>query len=170
MPAGRPEIYNRDLADAVCAEIMQGFSLRTICKAESMPCITTVVKWLREKPEFTSQYEKAKAEQADWLAEDMLDIADDGTNDWIEKQGKDGESYVALNSEHVQRSRLRIDTRKWIASKLKPKKYGEKIEIGGDKENPINHKITVGHELSEILTLEQLEKVKERVLAKSNVG
>ena len=106
-----------------------------------MPSVVTMFAWLKKYPEFLKQYETAKEEQADALAEEMLDIADDGTNDWIERQGKDGDVSLALNTEHVQRSRLRVDTRKWIASKLKPKKYGEKVqtEHSGSMEirNPI---------------------------------
>lgn len=125
---GRPSIYSQELADRICSEIIEGYSLRTVCKPDDMPCVASVLKWLREKPEFLTQYEKAKEEQADALAEEMLDIADDGSNDWMEKTGKDGESIGwQVNGEHVQRSRLRLDTRKWIASKLKPKKYGDKI-------------------------------------------
>lgn len=136
-PIGRPSQYTPELADAICAEIVQGYSLRTICKAETMPSCTTVFNWLRKHPDFVEQYEKAKAEQADALAEELLDIADDGSNDWMEKTGKDGESVGwSLNGEHVQRSRLRIDTRKWIASKLKPKKYGDKVDVDlGNKDD-----------------------------------
>lgn len=126
---GRPSIYNQELADRICSEIIEGYSLRTVCKPDEMPCVASVLKWLREKPDFLLQYEKAKEEQADALAEEMLDIADDGSNDWMTKTGKDGESIGwMVNGEHVQRSRLRLDTRKWIASKLKPKKYGDKIQ------------------------------------------
>lgn len=167
---GRPTSYSKELAEEICGEIAKGYSLRTICKDESMPCVATIFNWFRTQQGFLEQYEKAKQEQADALAEEMLDIADDGTNDWMLRNNKDGSESLTLNTEHVQRSRLRVDTRKWIASKLKPKKYGEKVEVSGDKDNPISHKINVGTELAEILTLEQLEKVRERVLAKSNPG
>lgn len=124
----RPSDYTPELADLICAEIIMGFSLRTICKADSMPCVSTIMAWLRTRPEFLQQYEKAKEAQADSLAEEMLDIADDGSNDWMERHGKDGENIgYQVNGEHVQRSRLRVDTRKWIASKLKAKKYGDKV-------------------------------------------
>lgn len=143
MTVGRPSDYTQELADAICAEISHGYSLRTICKAEAMPCVATIFNWFRTQPGFVEQYEKAKAEQADALAEEMLDIADDGTNDWMEKQNKDGSKYEVLNAEHVQRSRLRVDTRKWIASKLKPKKYGDRTILQGDKDaDPIKHSIT----------------------------
>lgn len=96
-----------------------------------MPCAATVFNWLRRHKEFVEQYEKAKEEQADALAEDILDIADDGTNDWMEREVGEGEGNTGwkLNGEHVQRSRLRVDARKWIASKLKPKKYGDKSDV-----------------------------------------
>ena len=91
-----------------------------------MPCVKTVFNWFGSHPEFLQQYARAKEESADALAEEILDIADDGSNDWMIRHDKDGEEGWQLNGEHVQRSRLRVDSRKWIASKLKPKKYGDK--------------------------------------------
>jgi hypothetical protein len=113
MPAGRPTDYTPELATRICADIALGYSLRTISKEESMPCVATVFNWLRIHPEFLEQYTRAKEEQADALAEDMLDIADDGTNDWMERTDKEGQPLGwQINGEHVQRSRLRIETRK----------------------------------------------------------
>jgi len=102
--------------------------MRTVCAQDGMPACSTVFKWLREIDEFSEQYARAKEEAADAMVEEMLDIADDGLNDYVERERADGSKYDAFDSEHVQRSRLRIDTRKWIASKLKSKKYGEKIQ------------------------------------------
>ena len=151
-PVGRPCEYTQEIADRICAELAQGTSLRTVCKADDMPSCVTVFAWMRRFPEFLKQYETAKAESADYLVEEMLDIADDGTNDWMEKYGKDGESIGwALNGEHVQRSRLRVDTRKWAASKLKPKKYGERIIQQGDKDaDPIQHEHNIKNILQSI--------------------
>ena len=71
--------------------------------------------------------------RAEEVFEEILDIADDGTNDWMERNGKDGETGdTVLNGEHVQRSRLRIDARKWALSKMIPKKYGDKIDTSGN--------------------------------------
>lgn len=133
MPAGRPTDYNLELASAICARLAEGESLRSVCRDESMPCAATVFTWMRVHKEFLEQYEKAKEESADALVEDMLDIADNARNDWMEQHDEDNVGY-RFNGEHVQRSRLRIDVRKWAASKLKPKKYGEKIEqtVNGD--------------------------------------
>lgn len=139
-PMGRPTSYTQELADLICAELAEGKSMRTVCKADDMPSMSTVFKWLRERPEFSQQYTKAKEESADALVEEMLDIADDGTNDWMEVHDKDGEAAgYKINGEAVQRSRLRVETRKWIAAKLKPKKYSEKVDVnhGVQPENPL---------------------------------
>jgi hypothetical protein len=101
--------------------------MRSVCKDEGMPSMQTVFSWLRTKPEFLEQYTRAKDESADALVDEMLDIADHATNDWMEQHDKDNVGY-RLNGEAINRSRLRVDTRKWIASKLKPKKYGEKVQ------------------------------------------
>lgn len=126
-PNGRPSKYSLELADKICAQLAEGISLKTVCKSEDMPSTQTVFTWMRTQTGFLDKYERAKEESADALIEDMLDIADDGSNDWIEKNDPNNPGY-SLNGEHVQRSRLRVDVRKWAASKLKPKKYGDKIQ------------------------------------------
>lgn len=131
---GRPTGYSQKLADTVCARLSEGESMRTIALDSHMPALSTLFKWLREHKEFSEQYARAKQESADAMAEEIMDIADDGRNDWVEKERKDGTTFVALDSEHVQRSRLRIDTRKWLMAKMKPKKYGEKVDVTSDGE------------------------------------
>ena len=125
---GRPTKYTAKLSDNICAKLSEGQSLRTVCKSDDMPCKATIFSWLRTNESFLDQYTRAKQESADALTDEMLDIADDSTNDYMMKQGEDGSEYEALNAEHIQRSRLRIETRKWLSSKLKPKKYGDKIQ------------------------------------------
>jgi hypothetical protein len=93
-----------------------------------MPSVQTVFSWMRRFPKFLEQYARAKEESADSLADEMLEIADNATNDWMQRNGKDDAGWVA-NGEHIQRSRVRIDTRKWLASKLKPKKYGDRVDL-----------------------------------------
>lgn len=131
MPGGRPTDFSAELGDKICAQIAEGKSLRSICKADEMPCTVTVYRWLRSHPEFCNQYARAREDQADAHADEILEIADDSGHDFVD--GKDGPVF---NSEHVQRSRLRVDARKWIASKLKPKKYGDKVAVGGDEDAP----------------------------------
>jgi len=124
---GRPSEYTQETADRICSQLAEGKSLRTVCKADDMPCMQTVFNWMRAYPQFLDQYTRAKEESADLLVEEMLDISDDATNDWMEVHDKDNPGY-RLNGEAINRSRLRVDTRKWIAAKLKPKKYGERLQ------------------------------------------
>jgi len=122
------ELYTQELADEICSLFSEGKSMRYICELEGMPSKQTLFNWFRTKTGFVDQYARAKEESADAFADDILGIADDSTNDYMEKKNNDGSTYEALNSENIQRSRLRIDSRKWLASKLKPKKYGDKIQ------------------------------------------
>jgi hypothetical protein len=132
---GRPAIFSPELAEHICAELACGRSLRSICRADDMPALRTIFYWLRTNPDFLHQYEMAKVESADALIEEILDIADDASGDYIE----DDEGNRKFNSENVQRSRLRVDARKWIASKLKPKRWGERVDMnhGLQPENPL---------------------------------
>lgn len=145
---GRPSKYTKELADEICSQLAEGISLRTVCLSDDMPEKTTVFRWLRVNEEFRNQYAKAKEESADALVEEILDIADDGTNDWMETHDEDNPGYK-FNGEHYQRSRLRVDTRKWVASKLKAKKYGDKLDLTSDGEK-IETKIDVGGMLDKV--------------------
>lgn len=127
---GRPSSYTKETADQICERIANGESLRSICDDEDMPAKSTVFKWLNDEQEFSDQYRRAREAQADTLFDDILTIADDGRNDWMEKVNADGENIGwQVNGEAMRRSQLRIDARKWMAGKLKPKKYGEKLDL-----------------------------------------
>ena len=136
--AGRPSDYSPEIAATICARMAEGDSVRTICAADDMPALSTVFRWLSLHADFSDQYAKAAEERTRFLAEDMLDIADDGTNDWMEVNGKDSVGWRE-NGEAISRSRLRVDTRKWLLSKLVPKKYGDRasVEHSGPDGGPI---------------------------------
>jgi hypothetical protein len=139
MLTGRPTIFTQELADKICLRISEGESLRAICRDEDMPSCSSVFRWLldEDKKSFWEQYEKARNVQAEIMFEELLEIADDGSNDWMEKE-RDGQTSYFINGEAVSRSRLRVDTRKWFLSKVLPKKFGEKLDItSGDKPIPI---------------------------------
>jgi hypothetical protein len=106
---------------------MEGYSLREVCRDERMPSRDTVRRWLRDKPEFQAQYALACQHRADAFADEIIEMADDGSNDWQERQ-----HGPSVNAENIQRSKLRIEARKWLMSKVAPRKYGEKLAIGGD--------------------------------------
>lgn len=137
---GRPTKYSEDLAAEICARISEGLSLRTICRDEAMPDTSTVFRWLGRDPAFQRQYMIARASAVDAMGEDLMDIADDGTNDWMEVRDDDGNvTGWKVNGEHIQRSKLRVDARKWMMSKLAPKRYGDRqqLEHTGADSGPI---------------------------------
>lgn len=103
--------------------IGDGQSLRKICEDDWLPSRETVRKRLIEDDVFAGQYARAREAQADTLVDEIVEIADDSSGDWEET-----ENGPRLNAEHIQRSKLRIDARKWMAAKLRPKAYGERID------------------------------------------
>lgn len=132
---GRPTNYTQDTANIICERIVEGESLRSICTADDMPAIRTVFNWLAKDDAFVQQYTRAREAQADTLADEIIDIADDGSRDYA----KDKDGHEVVDHDHIARARLRVDSRKWIASKLKPKKYGEKVtsELSGLDGGPV---------------------------------
>lgn len=126
----RPSTFSQEIADKVCDLIADGKSLRQIEAMDGMPGTSTMVRWLQDDPEFRAQYAHAREIQAELLADELIEIADDGRNDWMTLES----GNTVVDQEAIQRSKLRIDTRKWIASRLLPKKYGDKqqIEHSGD--------------------------------------
>lgn len=132
---GRPTSFTKELGDRICDQLAEGLSLRSVCKADDMPDKSTVFRWIRDDKEFQDQYARAKREGADAMAEDILDIIDDGTNDWMTIQGN-----RVTNREAIERSKLRFQGRQWLMSKTLPKKYGDKIDMttnGKDLPTPI---------------------------------
>lgn len=95
----------------VCEQIAQGKSLREICAADNMPAPSTICLWLRENADLAEQYAQAREQQAELYADEIIEIADNAKN------------------EDAQVARLRVDARKWKASKLAPKKYGDKLDL-----------------------------------------
>lgn len=121
---GRPTDYIPEVAEDICNLLMLGESLRSICKRPGMPAIRTVMYWLQRHDDFMQQYARARAIQAELLAEEIIEIADDSSGDVI----VDDDGKEQTNHERVARSRLRVDARKWYASKLAPKRYGDRIQ------------------------------------------
>jgi hypothetical protein len=155
---GRPSLYTEALAAKICERLAEGETLRSVCRDEKMPGKATVLRWLGDakNADFRDQYAHAREMQADALFDQALEIADDVAGDW--STDKDGKKV--FDHEHVQRSRLRVDTRKWAAGKMAPKRYGDKIQHTGDGGGPIR----VRPDLSK-LTGEELNAL-ERILGR----
>ncbi len=106
-------IFTPALFSDICERIGSGESLRQVCSDPAMPSKSTVMRWLREKPELRDQYASARDDLLDHWAEDLIEIADDGSLDTIEGTNKHGDVVMVANHANVQRDRLRIDARKW---------------------------------------------------------
>jgi hypothetical protein len=137
-PAGS---YNETLATKICDALADGKTLRSICSEPGLPNERTVRRWAQDPNHpFSPQYVRAREVGYLMMADEMIDIADDGTNDWMERLSDDKKPLGwVLNGEHVQRSRVRIETRKWLLSKALPKMFGDRVvnEITGKDGGPI---------------------------------
>ena len=121
-PGGRPVVYGIDNPcwQKLCEQISEGKSLSTAIKADGMPSYQLVMLMLRNNPEFRTMYEKAVESRADRLAEEIIELADEEMPAGLEGP---------MASAWVQQKRMQVDARKWVASKLKPKTYGDRIDV-----------------------------------------
>lgn len=121
---GRPTKYTKALGDLICSRISLGEAVRNICADETMPVSSTIYLWLldEDKREFSDNYARARASQAEMMFEEIIEIAD--ASDRIINEGAEKKS-----SAYAQNQRLRVDTRKWYLSKVLPKKYGDKVDL-----------------------------------------
>jgi hypothetical protein len=145
---GRPSSYNDEVGVAICGLRAQGMPITRICKIEGMPTITTVYNWLRIHPSFLAIYTRAEEDMADTLAAEVHEISDEVDDDkYLDTDGKLQQNHVG-----IQRAKLRIEARKWTASKLKSKKWGDKIIHQGDSEQPLVTQLVIdGDALAEKL-------------------
>lgn len=112
----RPSDFTPELANAICERLIEGESLRKICRSDDMPSASTVCRWLSQNEAFREQYAHAREAQADTLADEILDIAD-------------GSEFAEPDSVQVARDRLRVDSRKWLSAKMAPKRYGDAVQM-----------------------------------------
>jgi len=138
--------FSQEIFDEICVRIAEGESLRKICKDDKMPSLVSVWKWLNTSEELVKQYTRAREEQAETFVDEILDIADDNKDDtYLDENGK-----LIINQEVIARSRLRVDSRKWIASKLKPKRFGDYTKIHAEVKDTSSTSSWLGEVLSEI--------------------
>lgn len=134
---GRPTQYTTEMAALICEFLSEGLTLRQVCRQDGMPPESTVRSWAMDDREgFFAQYTRAREIGYHAMADEIMDISDDGQNDWMERNGEDNEGWQ-INGEALGRSRLRVDSRKWMLSKALPKIYGDKVLHGSDPDNPL---------------------------------
>jgi hypothetical protein len=120
---GRPSEYTLEIGAVICERLSNGESLKSICDEPGMPARSTVCRWIEAYEAFRNSYARARERQCEHWLEEIFEIADDTSRDtFIDSEGKERTDH-----EHINRSRLRVDARKWAMSKLAPKKYGERV-------------------------------------------
>lgn len=125
-PAHRPIEYTEDIADEICWRITQGEPLVRICRDEHLPHVATIYRWLIRFPIFCDMYTRAREEQADTNADEILAIADEMPPEYTDEKGR-----TYLDQTFIQWQKNRIDARKWTSAKLKPRKYGDRVALEG---------------------------------------
>lgn len=159
---GRPSSYTDDIALKICNYLAEGKTLVQACEEDSeMPDQATIRMWANENRKgFLHRYTRARDLGLDAMAEQLFKIADDGSNDYIQKVSESGKAFEVPNHEHMARSRLRIETRKWYLSKLAPKKYGDRVDVQVTNINEDG----IGALLAEVCTPAELEDLRDRLL------
>jgi hypothetical protein len=120
--------FDAAIADQILESLADGITLREMCKAAGMPDRRTVFRWRLDREDFAKAFDVARMTGFELIAEELLEISDDGRNDWMQRQDPDNPGWN-FNGEHVQRSRLRADTRKWMLAKMLPKVYGDAMAL-----------------------------------------
>jgi hypothetical protein len=123
--AGRPSKFSQRIAEKICRQLALGESLVKICAGPGMVDISTVFRWLDKKEAFRDMYAHARECQAEFYAHQIIDIADE--TPITEQPDPDGGVTIRIDSAGIQRNKLRVDARKWVAAKLLPRKYGDRI-------------------------------------------
>ena len=129
---GKYDEQREKIIEEIVAGLSEGTPLRELCRMPGMPNWRTVYDWIEGDEALAARIAHARTVGFEALAEEALDIADNGTNDWIERRRQDGTVEEVVNSEHIQRSKLRIETRLKLLSKWAPQRYGEKqtVDVG----------------------------------------
>ena len=133
---GRPSSYDPVVAEKICELLSEGVPLREICRMEGMPPWRNIYFWMARDEDLSAHIARAREMGYDNIAEECLDIADNSTNDWMDREFRNAHGKIEVervaDTEHIQRSKLRIETRLKLLAKWKPEKYGEKTIIAGD--------------------------------------
>lgn len=133
-PRGRPSTYTMDLANAICERIADGAPLREICRDDNMPAWRTVYDWMEADADFSARIARAREVGEEAIAQECLQIADTpqiGIRTTMKPSG-----IETTETDMIEHRRLQIDTRLKLLAKWNPKKWGEKLAVGGSPDLP----------------------------------
>ena len=160
---GRPSTYDPIIAHKICEQLSEGVPLREICRQEGYPSYRAIYRWMVQDEELSSHIARAREVGYDNMAEECLDIADNATNDWMDREFRNAHGKIKVervaDTEHIQRSKLRIETRLKLLAKWRPEKYGDKTIIAGDPNGaPIKTEETGSGRLFELIRNMEMSK------------
>lgn len=126
---GRPSKFDKALCLDICDDIASGKSLRQACEERGIATSTAMGWFLDDQDGVFAHYARARKLQAEKMFDELLDIADDATNDYMEVHDPEGKVIgYKENGEWTRRSQLRTDIRKWILARMDSKRYGDKVQ------------------------------------------
>lgn len=141
---GRPTIKTDAVIRTILDGLSQGKTLVSLCEEEGMPAPSTFRAWAREDEQLSIDFARAREDGFDVIAESVLEIADDSRNDWMERAAERGDEIaLQFNGEHVQRSKLRIETRMKLLAKWDPRRYGERLELDNKHSGNVGFSLTI---------------------------
>lgn len=153
---GRPSKFSPELAAEICQRIAEGESLRSVCRDERIPTVLTIYNWMGAHPEFLQQYTRAKEDRADTHGEEIVELADLPPKYIVDDKG-----IERVDHGFEAWRKTRIDARKWTASKLKPKSWGDRMQLAGDADNPLKIDATIEADETFRAILQNLELRKQ---------
>jgi hypothetical protein len=163
-PKGSGSKYTEEIADSICDLVSNGVNLRRVCRMEGMPAWRTVYDWVVARPDFAARLARAREMGFDALAEEALEISDTprlgAKKVFSSGAGEDDDSMTVTEEDMLGHRKLQIETRLKLLAVWDPKRYGNKVQVGGDAENPIKIEAEVQAEnlLNALLKNTELKK------------
>lgn len=160
---GRTLLYTQEIADEICWRLSSGETLRQMCRiSEHMPELVTVMDWVRMDVDgFAKRYREARENGVEAIVDEAIEIVDDGTNDWIDRETRAGNIIKVVDHECVARSRLRADQRNWYAEKIAPRRFANRLELTGANGEPLGGTVRDDDRITLIVAL--LDRARARM-------
>lgn len=128
-PPARPTQYSFELSEVICERMTAGQTTAEVTRDATMPTWGVLARWRRDHEDFNRRYTIARQSCCELWADEIIEISDDATNDYVTRLDAKGHVRIVFDREHFERSRLRADNRKWVVSKLLRHVYGDKSEV-----------------------------------------
>jgi hypothetical protein len=142
-PKAKPRLadYTYNLSEVICTRLANGETGAEVCRDADMPSWNTLCNWRRKHADFDKRYRIAREQGCEYYADEIVSIADSGENDYVQRLTAKGKVQTVFDRDHFERSRLRVDARKWTVSKILRHTYGDKSEVDLRTPDGLNVKV-----------------------------